>query len=158
MGGTSCEFPDSNPADDVIRGILEKSKRIAIVGLSDNPDRDSNRVAQYLISKGYNVIPVNPAKEEILGMKSYPDLKSIPEKIDIVDVFRNIEVVPGIVEEAIELNPGTIWLQLGLAHKESAEKAREAGINFVQSKCIKVEHQKLYGSSGPGDNMKIKLF
>ena len=145
VGDITCDLPDMNPLDEDIREILEGAKTIAIVGLSDNPDRDSNRVGEYLKNMRYRIIPVNPVKNEILGEKSYPDLASIPEKVDIVDVFRKIESVPEVVDEAIKLKPGTIWLQLGLAHNESARKAREAGINMVQSKCIKEEHQKMSG-------------
>jgi uncharacterized protein len=145
MSSNNCEIPDRNPVSEEIKEILESARTIAIVGLSDKPERDSYKVAFYLKEKGYTIIPVNPAKDEILGEKSYPDLKSIEEKVDIVDVFRKIEAVPEIVNEAIDINPGTIWLQLGLAHRESAEKAESAGIRFVQSKCLKVEHNKLLG-------------
>jgi predicted CoA-binding protein len=139
----SCEMPESNPLQIEIRGILENSKTIAIVGLSDKPDRDSYRVAEYLKDHGYTVIPVNPAKAEILGEKSYPDLASIPLSIDIVDIFRNIEAIPGIVDEAIQIKAKVVWMQLGLAHNESARKAREAGLAVVQSKCLKIEHSRL---------------
>ncbi len=145
MSGNECEIPDKNPGGEEIRDILEKAKTVAIVGLSDNPDRDSFRVASYLREKGYRIIPVNPGKDEILGERSYPDLRSIEEHVDIVDVFRNIEAVPGIVDEAIKIKPGTIWLQLGLAHRESAEKAERAGISFIQSRCMKIEHRNLIG-------------
>lgn len=143
MSTVSCEMPDRNPPGEEIRKILMESKTIAIVGLSDNRERDSNIVARYLIDRGYTVIPVNPAKTEILGRKCYPDLKSIPGAVDIVDVFRNIEAVPEIVNEALLIKPRAIWLQLGLAHKISAEKSRDEGIIFIQSKCIKIEHGKL---------------
>lgn len=139
----SCEFPDSNPLNDEIRGILEGSKTVAVVGLSDKPERDSYQVAKYLKDHGYKIIPVNPTKSEILGEKSYPDLASVPLPIDIVDIFRNIDAVPGIVEEAIRINAKVVWMQLGLAHNQSAQKAREAGLIAVQSKCLKIEHQKL---------------
>ena len=139
----SCEFPESNPLDDEIRGILENSKTIAIVGLSDKPERDSYGVAKYLKDHGYKIIPVNPTKQEILGEKSYPDLASIPTPVDIVDIFRNIDAVPGIVEEAIGIKAKVVWMQLGLAHNQSAQKARDAGLIAVQSKCLKVEHGRL---------------
>ena len=139
----SCEFPESNPPDDAIRKILSENKTVAIVGLSDKPDRDSFKVAQYLQEQGYTVIPVNPARAEILGEKSYPDLASIGSPVDIVDIFRNIEAVPGIVEEAISIGAKVVWMQLGLAHNESARKAAAAGLEVVQSKCIKIEHQKM---------------
>lgn len=139
----SCELPESNPLNDEIRGILEKSKTIAVVGLSDKPERDSYIVAKYLKDHGYKIIPVNPTKPEILGEKSYPDLASIPLPVDIVDIFRKIDAVPGIVEEAIKIKAKVVWMQLGLAHNDSAQKARDAGLIAVQSKCIKIEHEKL---------------
>jgi len=115
------------------------------VGLSDKPERDSYRVAKYLKEHGYEIIPVNPTKSEILGEKSYPDLASIPSPVDIVDIFRNIEAVPGIVEEAIKIKAKVVWMQLGLAHNKSAQKAKDSGLVAVQSKCIKVEHARLMG-------------
>jgi predicted CoA-binding protein len=139
----SCEFPESNPPDDAVRKILSENRTVAIVGLSDKPERDSFRVAQYLQEHGYTIIPVNPTRAEILGEKSYPDLASIGSPVDIVDIFRNIDAIPGIVEEAIAIGAKVVWMQLGLAHNASARKATEAGLEVVQSKCIKVEHQKL---------------
>jgi uncharacterized protein len=144
MEKQSCEMPESNPPDIEIRGILEKSKTVAVVGLSDKPERDSYRVAKYLKDHGYTIIPVNPAKAEILGEKSYADLSSIPFPVDIVDIFRNIEAVPGIVNESIIIKAKVVWMQLGLAHNESARKAREAGLVAVQSKCLKIEHARLW--------------
>ena len=139
----SCEMPESNPPETKIKEILENSRTIAVVGLSDKPDRDSYRVAQYLKDHGYTIIPVNPAKTEILGEKSYPDLSSIPSGVDIVDIFRNIEAIPGIVDEAIQIKAKVVWMQLGLAHNESARKARDAGLAVVQSKCLKIEHSRM---------------
>lgn len=140
----SCEFPVGNPPPEDIKKLLTKSKNIAIVGLSDNIERDSFKVAIYLKNKGYRVIPVNPAKENILGEKSYPDLKSIPEKIDIVDIFRKGESIPGIVDDAIEIGAECVWMQLGLSNNESARKAEKAGLTVVQSRCIKIEHSRLF--------------
>ena len=139
----SCEFPESNPLDGEIKDILEKHKIIAVVGLSDKPERDSYIVAEYMKDHGYTIIPVNPTKSEILGEKSYPDLSSIPGPVDIVDIFRKVDAIPGIVDEAIKIKAKVVWMQLGLAHNKSAQKAKEAGIVAVQSKCIKVEHAKL---------------
>ncbi|MBN2242477.1 MAG: CoA-binding protein [Acidobacteria bacterium] len=143
MAEQTCELPESNPLDDEIRAVLENSKTIAVVGLSDNPQRESHKVAEYMKGQGYTIIPVNPAKTEILGEKSYPDLASIPVPVDIVDIFRNIDAVPGVVDEAIGIRAKVVWMQLGLAHNASARKAEEAGLAAVQSKCLKVEHQKL---------------
>ena len=139
----SCEFPESNPLEDEIKKILESSKTIAVVGLSDKPERDSYKVAEYLKNQGYTIIPVNPARAEILGEKSYPDLESIPSPVDIVDIFRNVDAIPGIVDEAIRIKARVVWMQLGLAHNASARKAAAAGLAAVQSRCLKIEHQKL---------------
>jgi predicted CoA-binding protein len=139
----SCEFPESNPPDEEIQRILKSSKTIAVVGLSDKPERDSHQVAAYLKEKGYTVIPVNPAKTTILGEKSYPDLASIPSQVDIVDIFRKVDVIPGIVDEAIRIKSKVVWMQLGLAHNASARKASAAGLTVVQSKCLKIEHKKM---------------
>jgi predicted CoA-binding protein len=140
----NCEIPQTNADNKEIKELLEKSKTIAVVGMSDKPERDSYRVAKYLIDAGYKIIPVNPTKDSIMGLKCYPDVKSIDEKIDIVDIFRNIDAVPGVVDEAIEVKPVAIWLQLGLAHNASATKACNNDITFVQSKCLKIEHKKIF--------------
>lgn len=140
---TNCELPDSNPPSEKVATLLSESKVIAIVGLSDKPDRASNRVARYLQAHDYKIIPVNPTKDEILGEKCYPSLTEIPEPVDIVDIFRKIDAIPAIVEEAIKISAKAVWLQLGLAHHKSAEKARQAGLIVVQSKCTKIEHERL---------------
>ena len=147
MTDQSCEMPDSNPVPENIKELLQSSKTIAIVGLSDNPERDSNKVAVYLKNNGYTIIPVNPAKEEIMGEKSYPDLKSVPVAVDIVDIFRRVEAIPDIVDDAIAIKAGAVWMQLGLAHNKSAKKARNAGLDVVQAKCIKIEHVRLFPDS-----------
>ncbi len=141
---TTCELPDSNPPTDEIRNLLSEAKVVAIVGLSDKPDRASNRVAHYLKAQGYKIVPVNPLKDEILGEQCYPSLTAIPMPIDIVDIFRKVDAIPAIVDEAIEVSAKAVWLQLGLAHHDSAEKARQAGLVVVQSKCAKIEHEKLF--------------
>ena len=110
---------------------LRNSKTIAVVGLSDNPDRDSHRVSKYMQSQGYRIIPVNPMIEEVLGEKSYPDLKSVPETIDMVGVFRRSELVPPVVDEAIEVGVKYIWLQDGVINEESKAKAEAAGMPVV---------------------------
>lgn len=118
---------------DLVERQLKESKTIAVVGLSPNPDRDSNRVALYLQKVGYRVIPINPMVEEVLGEKSYPDLKSIPAdiEIDMVDVFRRSELVEPVVDEAIEMGVKFIWMQDGVIHDESAKKAEAAGIPVI---------------------------
>ncbi|HOP46683.1 MAG TPA: CoA-binding protein [Desulfobacteraceae bacterium] len=139
----ACEVPLTNPLDDEIKDILEKNKVVAVVGLSDNPAHDSYRVADYLKNHGYTIIPVNPLKQEILGEKSYPDLTSITAHVDIVDIFRDVSAIPKIVDEAIRIKAKVVWMQLGLAHNDAADKAADAGLKAVQSKCMKIEHAKL---------------
>ncbi|MBM3943607.1 MAG: CoA-binding protein [SAR202 cluster bacterium] len=116
---------------DLTEEQLRNSKTIAVVGLSDNPERTSYRVARYLQSVGYRIIPVNPMIQESLGEKSYPDLKSVPVPIDMVDVFRRSELVPPVVDEAIEVGVKYIWMQDGVIHEESKAKAEAAGIPVV---------------------------
>ncbi len=125
--------------------ILTEYKRVAIVGLSANPFRPSHFVAIYLISKGFDVIPVNPREKKILGRTCYASLKEIPGPVEIVDVFRDPSAVPGIVEEAIEIGAKVLWLQLGVIHEAAAERAREAGMTVVMDRCMKIEHGRLFG-------------
>ena len=116
---------------DLVDEQLRFSTTIAVVGLSPNPDRDSHRVSAYMQSQGYRIIPVNPTVDEVLGEKSYPDLPSVPEPIDMVDIFRRSELVMPVVEEAIQVGARYIWMQDGVVNEEAAEKAREAGIPVV---------------------------
>lgn len=142
---SDCSFPDRNPPEEEIRSILTKYKTIAVVGLSDNPEKDSYHVAKCLKDHGYHIIPVNPSKKKVLGEKSYPDLKSIPSPVDIVDIFRRPDAIPGIVDDAIDIGAKVVWMQLGLSDNKSARKARDAGLEVVQSKCIKIECLNLVG-------------
>ncbi len=130
-----------------IEEILTKARTIAMVGLSPNPDRPSGKVAEYLVSRGYTIIPVNPMVEEVMGMKSYGSLLDIPGgvRVDIVDVFRKSEDTPPIAREAVKIHASCLWLQLGVTNEESGNIAREAGLDFVQDKCIKMEHQRRIG-------------
>lgn len=128
---------------EAIRRILLGARTVAVVGCSPKPDRDSHQVAQYLLQKGYDVIPVNPAAGEILGRKCYPDLKSIPGKVDIVDVFRAAEHVPPIAQEAVSVGAECLWLQSGIVHEEAARRASEAGLYVVQDRCIATLHRML---------------
>ena len=118
---------------DLVDEQLRNSKTIAVVGLSDNPARDSHRVSAYMQRQGYRIIPVNPMIEEALGEKSYPDLKSVPEAIDMVDVFRRSELVPPVVDEAIEVGVKYIWMQDGVINPEAAAKAEAAGIPVIMN-------------------------
>lgn len=117
---------------------------IAVVGLSDKPDRPSYQVARYLQEQGYRIIPVNPGVARVLGEKSYPSLKDIPPEIsvDVVDIFRQPEAVPAVVEEAIERGVKVIWMQEGISHPEAAARAREAGIEVIMDRCLKKEHRR----------------
>ena len=126
-----------------IHQLLDEARTIAVVGCSPKPDRDSNRVAAYLQSAGYSVIPVNPVAEEILGVKAYPDLASIPRdiEIDIVDVFRRPDHIPAVVDAVLERGAGALWLQLGCGHPESEARAEAAGLPVVSDRCIKIEHR-----------------
>jgi len=130
---------------DNVRRILTGFKTIAVVGLSPKTDRPSYRVASYLKSKGYKIIPVNPNATEILGEKCYPDLSSIPEKVEVVDIFRRSEDVPPIVDEAIKIGARAIWMQEGIVNNEAARKAEGAGLIVVMDKCMYKEHARLIG-------------
>ena len=117
-----------------------KYKTIAVVGISDDPTRPSNFVASFLEAHGYTIIPVNPKLTEWEGKKCYPDLLSIPVKVDIVDIFRRSEAVPPIVDEAIAIKAKVVWMQEGIVNEEAAAKARRAGIEVVMDKCMKKEY------------------
>ncbi len=135
---------------DLIDKILRESKTVAVVGLSPDQARDSHRVARYLLEAGYRIIPVNPMMDEVLGQKSYPDLKSVPEPIDVVDIFRRSEYVRPIVEEAIERGVESIWMQDGVINEEAAELARHAGIPVVMDNCMMREHRRRFRSRPSG--------
>ncbi|MFA7361090.1 MAG: CoA-binding protein [Candidatus Kapaibacterium sp.] len=125
--------------------ILEKYKNIAVVGFSDNTDKDSNRIAVYMKNNGYNIVGVNPKLDGkvVDGIKCYAYLSEITEKIDIVNIFRLPIAVPGIVEETLKLEkrPEVIWTQLGIIHEEARNKAEENGFIFVENKCLYIEHK-----------------
>ena len=140
-----CEIPGANPTPAEIRDILQGARRIAVVGHSDDPGRDSYRVGRYLASQGYEVFAVNPNARSSPDLKFYPDLETVPGPIDIVDIFRRPEAIPAIVEQAIRLGAKTIWMQLGLADNAAAEKARAAGLRVVMSRCIMKDHRAIAG-------------
>ena len=123
--------------------ILNSSRVVAVVGLSEKTDRPSYVVASYLKQNGYKIIPVNPTAKEILGEICYPDLGSIPEPVDVVDIFRRTEEVPAIVEQAIEIGAKVVWMQEGVINKQAASRARRAGLPVVMDKCMRKEHLKL---------------
>jgi thioredoxin reductase (NADPH) len=142
-----------------IRDALIQAKNIAVVGLSKDETKVSNRVARYLKSRGYRIFPVNPNAQEILGEPSYSSLKEVPEKIDIVNVFRPSGELLSILQEAIDVDAGMVWAQLGISHGEAAEKAASVGMPLVMDKCIMVEHRRLIGGEGMdlGDKKKYQL-
>jgi predicted CoA-binding protein len=138
--------PDLVAEADRIDHILDAIKTIAVVGISTNKTRDSHFVGRYLKNAGYTVVPVNPGAESILDERCYPSLKAIPFAIDAVDIFRKPDDVPGVVEEALALNPKpqVIWLQLGTGtHNALKEKAEAEGVALLQNRCMKVDHQFL---------------
>ncbi len=126
---------------DEIGELLNRVRTIAVVGLSSDPMRPSFGVSQYMQRKGYRIIPVNPNESSVLGEKAYSSLSEVPEKIDLVDVFRRPDFVPAIVEEAIRLKLPALWLQEGVIHEAAAKRARDAGITVVMDRCILKEHR-----------------
>lgn len=128
--------------EQVMKDILLTARTVASVGLSSNPEKPSHGVVSYLKQQGYRIIPVNPTVEEILGEKAYPDLTSIPEKVDLVQVFRKPEDVPSIVEEAIKIGAKAVWMQEGIVNEEAAQKARQAGLQVVMDACMRASHRR----------------
>ena len=127
---------------DPITEILKKYRTIAVVGLSSNPMRPSYEVTEYMQSTGYRIIPVNPHETEVLGEKSYARLEDVPEKIEVVNIFRRAEEVPAVVESAIQVGAKVVWMQMGIAHDLAAKKAHAAGLVVVEDACILVEHRR----------------
>ena len=136
---TNCIMNHRTPLDDTICMILRECRRIAVIGLSEKPWRDSNHVAGYLLRKGYTILPVNPEISEVFGIKSYPDLLAAPRPVEVVDIFRRKEFIPEIVDMAIEIGAKAVWMQLGLEDEASAERARKAGLSVVMNRCMAVE-------------------
>lgn len=132
--------------DQELKKLLEETKTIASVGLSSNPARASWRVTKYLVERGYRVIPVNPNETDVHGEKAYPDLKSVPDEVDLVQVFRNPDAVPEIVEDAIAIGAKAVWMQDGAGNAEAAKRAEEAGLAAVVDDCMLRVHARLLGS------------
>jgi uncharacterized protein len=130
-----------------LKRILREAKTIAVVGLSANPTRESHMVASYLKARGYRIIPVNPVAEEILGEKSYPNLESIPESVDVVDVFRRPEHVPEIANQAVKIGAKVLWMQVGVTNEDAARTAREGGLEVVQDRCMMADHSRLMAAA-----------
>ncbi len=140
-------MPFENPDDATLRRLLETSRRIAVVGLSPKPDRDSNRVAAFLLGCGYQIVPVYPRNETIFGEKVYRHVNEIPGVVDVVDVFRRGEDLPEVVEDAIAAGAPAVWFQLGCVNEAAAERARSAGLTVVMDRCMKIEIVRLLGSA-----------
>jgi predicted CoA-binding protein len=132
-------------SDQILKDILSSAKTVASVGLSSNRAKESYGIVQYLKGQGYRIIPVNPTATEILGEKAYPDLESVPEKIDLVQVFRKSEDVPPVVDSAIQAGAKVVWMQEGIVNEEAAAKARAAGLQVVMDACMRAEHRRLIG-------------
>ncbi len=145
MSEQTCELPLSNASDEEIAQLLRQAKTVAVVGLSDNPGRESYAVAAYLQAQGYRIVPINPNVHEVLGERAYPFLGDVPAQVavDVVDIFRRPEFIPEIVDQAIARGVKAIWMQKGLAHNAAAEKARAAGITVVMDRCMMIEHRRL---------------
>ncbi len=133
--------------EEDIRNILLTTKTIAVVGMSTKPNRPSQDVPLYLKAHGYKIIPVNPNATEIAGLKAYPDLLSIPEKVDVVEIFMRPEDVPPVVEDAIKIGARVVWMQEGIANQAAAERAEQAGLTAVQDMCMRVAHRYFFGTS-----------
>lgn len=138
-----------SPSDDLLRDVLRRSKVFACVGVSPNPVRPSHYVGRYLGLKGYRVIPVNPgqAGNTLWGVGVKAALSEVTEPVDVVDIFRRPEAVPGIVDEALGMDPlpKVIWMQIGVTHAQAAAKAEAAGLTVIQNRCPKIEYQRLFG-------------
>ena len=140
---TTTTVPDATALERL--QIIQNSESVALVGVSANPIRSSNFVASYLIRTPFRIYPVNPAYDEVLGLKTYDSLADLPEVPDIVDIFRRPEAIPAVVEEAIAIGAKVVWFQLGLRHDEAAKRARDAGLMVVQDRCLKIEHARFSG-------------
>jgi len=132
-------------SDQMMKEILLSAKTIASFGLSSSDEKESYWIVSYLQEQGYRIIPVNPTATEILGEKVYPNLESIPEKVDVVQVFRKSEDVPPVVESAIKIGAKVVWMQEGIVNEEAAQKAREAGLQVVMDACMRATHRRLIG-------------
>ncbi len=126
-----------------IKAILETARTIATVGFSTNPQRPGYYVPEYMMLKGYRVIPVNPLVQEVLGQKAYPDLLAVPDKVDVVQIFRPPAEVPAIVEQAIKIGAKVVWMQIGATNRDAAAIAQAAGLSVVMDKCMMIEHKRL---------------
>jgi predicted CoA-binding protein len=136
-----------NPSADEIRALLERARRIAVVGLSPKPHRDSNRVSLYMQERGYEIIPIYPREERILGAQVYRRVQDVPGGVDLVDVFRRSEALAEVTEDVLAAGAPALWFQLGCVHQAAATRARERGVQVVMDRCLMVDHARLFGSS-----------
>ena len=137
-----CELPAFRVSDEEARKVMDRYKTIAVVGLSSNPEKPSHFVPKYLKEHGYTIVPVNPtAKDEILGEKVYAGLREVPQKIEVVDIFRPPKDVPPIVEEAIAIGAKVVWMQEGIVNNAAAERAKAAGLTVIMNKCMMKVHR-----------------
>ncbi|HTT36031.1 MAG TPA: CoA-binding protein [Burkholderiales bacterium] len=141
---------------NTLRRILKQNHTIAIVGLSANWWRPSYFAAKYLQEHGYRIVPVNPQYQEVLGEKCYPTLRDIPFKVDVVDCFRRSEEIPALAKDAVAIGAKVLWMQLGVINQDAAEIARQAGLEVVMDRCMKIEHGRLFGGlNWCGVNTKV---
>jgi predicted CoA-binding protein len=137
------EMGPAMPSDQELRSILGEAKTIAVVGLSSDPNRDSYEIASYLQQKGYRIIPVNPNETEVLGERAYPSLLDVPEKVDVVDVFRRAEYTPEVAEQAVKIGAKVLWLQDGIVNEDAWRIAQEGGVDVVMGVCIRRTKNRL---------------
>jgi uncharacterized protein len=137
--------PFENPDDGAIRGLLERTRRIVVVGLSPKPHRDSHQVARYLLARGYDVVPVYPREDLILGQPVFRRVQDVPGPFDLVDVFRKSEDLPSVFEDALAARAPALWFQLGCIDYENARRARAQGVTVVMDRCLMVDHARLLG-------------
>jgi predicted CoA-binding protein len=142
---TTQEAEPVLPSDEELVAILESARTIAVVGLSSKPDRPSHRVAAYLKSKGYRIVPVNPAETQVLGETAYASLLDVREKVDVVDVFRRAEHTPEIARQAVAVGARVLWLQEGIVNEEAGRIAAEGGLDVVMGACMMRTHERLAG-------------
>lgn len=135
----------ANPGDDAIRGLIQRTRRIVIVGLSPKPHRDSHRVARYLLEHGYAIVPVYPREEEILGQRVFRRVRDVPGAVELVDVFRRSDELPGVIDDVLAARAGALWLQLGCIDEAGALRARNAGATVVMDRCLMVDHARFLG-------------
>lgn len=142
-------MPVQKATDEQVFNILQKYKTVAVIGMSKNPEKDAYLIPSYLKKNGFHVIPVNPTADEILGAKSYKRLADVPDKVDIVDVFRPSEDVINYVDDVLAKKPKVFWEQRGIHNPQAEEKIADAGIEIVYDRCMMVEHRKLINQSKP---------